>query len=64
MTVTVLEPVQPILEKLSGATRLIPVVGDPIAQVRAPFGMTAAFESRWSITSSMSPPDAQHCLKA
>lgn len=28
---------------LSGATRLIPIVGDPIAQVKSPAGMSAAF---------------------
>ena len=35
-----------MLETLSGATRLIPIVGDPIAQVKSPYGMTAAFEQR------------------
>lgn len=30
----------------SGATRLFPIVGDPIAQVKSPFGMTEAFEKR------------------
>lgn len=31
---------------LSGATRLVPIVGDPIAQVQAPTGVTAAFAQR------------------
>ncbi|GLR86064.1 shikimate dehydrogenase family protein [Bradyrhizobium iriomotense] len=31
---------------LSGATRLYVIVGDPIAQVRAPAGLTAAFAAR------------------
>ena len=35
-----------MLEMLSGATRLIPVVGDPIAQVKSPKGVTLAFEAR------------------
>ena len=35
-----------MLENLSGATRLVPVVGDPIAQVKSPFGVTRAFEAR------------------
>jgi shikimate dehydrogenase len=35
-----------MFENYSGATRLIPVVGDPIAQVKSPFGMTEAFEAR------------------
>ena len=34
-----------MLENFSGATRLYPIVGDPIAQVKAPFGVTAAFEA-------------------
>ncbi len=29
--------------ELSGATRLVPIVGDPIAQVKSPAGMSAAF---------------------
>jgi shikimate dehydrogenase len=35
-----------MLEGFSGATRLVPVVGDPIAQVKSPYGMTQAFEQR------------------
>ena len=35
-----------MLENLSGATRVHLIVGDPIAQVKSPFGMTQAFESR------------------
>lgn len=35
-----------MLENYSGATRLYPVVGDPIAQVKSPYGMTEAFEKR------------------
>lgn len=34
-----------MLEGYSGATRLIPIVGDPIAQVKAPKGLTRAFEA-------------------
>ena len=33
-----------MLDKLSGATRVHIIVGDPIAQVKSPFGMTQAFE--------------------
>jgi shikimate dehydrogenase len=35
-----------MLSSYSGATRVYPIVGDPIAQVKAPFGVTAAFEAR------------------
>lgn len=35
-----------MLENLSGATRLYPVVGDPIAQVKSPNGVTRALEAR------------------
>jgi shikimate dehydrogenase len=35
-----------LLENYSGATRLYPVVGDPIAQVKSPYGVTKAFETR------------------
>jgi shikimate dehydrogenase len=35
-----------MLERYSGATRLYPIVGDPIAQVKSPFGVTEAFEQR------------------
>ncbi len=34
-----------MLEQLSGATRVHVIVGDPIAQVKSPFGMTQAFEA-------------------
>lgn len=35
-----------MLEYYSGATRIFPVVGDPIAQVKSPYGVTKAFEER------------------
>lgn len=35
-----------MFENFSGATRLFPVVGDPIAQVKSPYGVTQAFEQR------------------
>jgi shikimate dehydrogenase len=35
-----------MLENYSGATRIVPIVGHPIAQVRAPVRITRAFESR------------------
>ena len=35
-----------MLEQFSGATRLYPVVGDPIAQVKSPGGVTRAFEEQ------------------
>jgi len=35
-----------VLEKYSGATRVILILGDPIAQVKAPFGLTREFERR------------------
>jgi len=34
-----------MLENFSGATRVHLIVGDPIAQVKSPFGVTQAFES-------------------
>jgi shikimate dehydrogenase len=34
-----------MLENFSGATRVYLIVGDPIAQVKSPFGVTQAFES-------------------
>jgi shikimate dehydrogenase len=33
-------------DRLDGATRLIPLLGDPIAQVKAPAGLTAEFARR------------------
>lgn len=33
-----------MLDKLTGATRVHIIVGDPIAQVKSPYGMTQAFE--------------------
>ena len=39
-----------MLETYSGATRLVPIVGDPIAQVKAPAGVTAAFAARGADT--------------
>lgn len=33
-------------EGLSGATRIVPIVGDPITQVKSPAGVTAAFGAR------------------
>jgi shikimate dehydrogenase len=35
-----------VLENYSGATRVIFILGDPIAQVKAPFGLTREFERR------------------
>jgi shikimate dehydrogenase len=35
-----------MLNTFSGATRLYPIVGDPIAQVKSPYGITQAFEER------------------
>ena len=35
-----------MLENYSGATRVHLIVGDPIAQVKSPFGVTQAFEAR------------------
>ncbi len=37
-----------MLEHLSGATRVHFIVGDPIAQVKSPFGMTQSFEALWA----------------
>jgi shikimate dehydrogenase len=34
------------MSPLSGATRVVPIVGDPIAQVKSPAGVTAAFAER------------------
>jgi len=34
-----------MLDNYSGATRVHVIVGDPIAQVKSPFGVTQAFES-------------------
>jgi shikimate dehydrogenase len=36
----------PVLDGYSGATRVIFILGDPIAQVKAPFGLTREFERR------------------
>jgi len=33
-----------MLDNFSGATRVYFIVGDPIAQVKSPFGVTQAFE--------------------
>lgn len=35
-----------MLSHLSGSTRIVPIVGDPIAQVKSPAGVTAAFSER------------------
>ena len=35
-----------MLEQLSGSTRVHFIVGDPIAQVKSPYGVTQAFEAR------------------
>ena len=35
-----------MIRNYSGATRIIPIVGDPIAQVKAPRGLSLAFEQR------------------
>lgn len=37
---------RPRLNPPDGATRLIPIVGDPIAQVKSPAGITAALQAR------------------
>lgn len=46
---------------LSGATRLVPIVGDPIAQVKSPAGMSAAFAEAGRDTlvvpAHVAPPD-------
>lgn len=45
----------------SGATRLIPILGDPIAQVKAPSGLTGAFRDRGQdriVVPMHVPPDA------
>ena len=34
-----------MLDNFSGATRVHFIVGDPIAQVKSPFGVTQAFEA-------------------
>ena len=34
-----------MLDHYSGATRVHLIVGDPIAQVKSPFGVTQAFEA-------------------
>jgi len=34
-----------MLDNLSGATRVHLIVGDPIAQVKSPYGVTQAFEA-------------------
>jgi shikimate dehydrogenase len=36
----------PMLENFSGATRVHLIVGDPIAQVKSPYGVTQAFENQ------------------
>jgi shikimate dehydrogenase len=35
-----------MLENYSGSTRIVPIVGHPIAQVQAPVRVTTAFEKR------------------
>ena len=35
-----------MLDNYSGATRVYTIVGDPIAQVKSPYGVTQAFESQ------------------
>ena len=39
-----------MLDHFSGATRLVPVEGDPIAQVKSPLGVTLAFEQHGADT--------------
>ena len=39
-----------MFEHYSGATKLIPILGHPIAQVKAPFGMTKALAERGIVT--------------
>lgn len=56
-----------MLESYSGATRIYPVVGDPIAQVKSPFGVTQAFEARGSdaicIPMQVAPEDFSAFMK-
>lgn len=53
-----------MLDKLSGATRVHIIVGDPIAQVKSPFGMTQAFELNGKdaicIPAQVPPKDLKH----
>ena len=41
-----------MLDHYSGATRVIFILGDPIAQVKAPFGLTGEFARRTRLTPS------------
>ncbi len=49
-----------------GSTRLIPIVGDPIAQVKSPGGITAALQARglnaYVMPAHVSPADVEACL--
>jgi shikimate dehydrogenase len=57
-----------MLGKLNGATRLFPIVGDPVAQVKAPAGLTHAFEQRGvdavCVAMQISPADWQTYISA
>jgi shikimate dehydrogenase len=50
-----------MLEALNGATRLFPLVGDPVGQVKSPNGVTRAFEARGAdaicVAMQVSPAD-------
>jgi shikimate dehydrogenase len=49
-----------------GSTRLIPIVGDPIAQVKSPGGITASLHARgmnaYVMPAHVSPADVAACL--
>ncbi len=57
-----------MLDNLNGATRLFPLVGDPVAQVKSPHGVTQAFESRGAdaicVAMQVSPADWQAYVAA
>jgi shikimate dehydrogenase len=57
-----------MLEQLNGATRVHVIVGDPIAQVKSPFGMTQAFEAAGHnaicIPAHVSSSDLRHWWQA
>jgi len=49
-----------MLQSYSGATRLYPIIGDPIAQVKSPAGLTRVFERRgrnWLVVPLQLRPD-------
>jgi shikimate dehydrogenase len=57
-----------MLGNLNGATRLFPLVGDPVAQVKSPFGVTQAFAARAvdaiCVAMQVAPDDWHAWLKA